>query len=71
MADLQTLTPREHEVLDLVVAGQSSREGGSSLGISTRTFEVHRAHILRKLAARSTADLVRIALQAGREAAHG
>ena len=56
------LTPREHEVLALITGGASNREGGRRMGISTRTFEVHRAHIMEKLGARNTADLVRIAL---------
>jgi DNA-binding CsgD family transcriptional regulator len=56
------LTPREHEVLALITAGASNKEGGHRLGISTRTFEVHRAHLMGKLGARNAADLVRIAL---------
>ena len=56
------LTPREHEVLDLIVGGASNKEGGYRLGISTRTFEVHRAHIMEKLGAKNAADLVRMAL---------
>lgn len=56
------LTHREREVLDLITAGASNKEGGYRLGISMRTFEVHRAHIMAKLGARNAADLVRIAL---------
>lgn len=56
------LTPREHEVLALITGGASNKEGGHRLGISTRTFEVHRAHLMRKLGARNAADLVRIVL---------
>jgi len=56
------LTPREREVLAQITAGTSNKEGGHRLGISTRTFEVHRAHIMEKLGARNAADLVRIAL---------
>lgn len=56
------LTQREREVLDLITAGASNKEGGYRLGISMRTFEVHRAHIMAKLGARNAADLVRIAL---------
>ena len=56
------LTPREQEVLSLITGGASNREGGRRMGISTRTFEVHRAHIMEKLGAKNTADLVRIAL---------
>jgi DNA-binding CsgD family transcriptional regulator len=59
---LHLLTPREQEVLALVTRGASSREGGLHLGISKRTFEVHRGHIMRKCGARNAADLVRMAL---------
>ncbi len=58
----QLLTPREREVLALITSGTSNKEGGHLLGISTRTFEVHRAHIMAKLGARNAADLVRVAL---------
>jgi DNA-binding CsgD family transcriptional regulator len=61
-ANHHLLTPREHEVLALITAGSSNKEGGHRLGISTRTFEVHRAHLMGKLGARNAADLVRIAL---------
>jgi DNA-binding CsgD family transcriptional regulator len=53
------LTPREHEVLALVTGGSSNKEGGYRLGISTRTFEAHRAHLMGKLGARNAADLIR------------
>ncbi len=56
------LTPREREVLGLIVGGASNKEGGHRLEISTRTFEVHRAHIMKKLRAKNAADLVRMAL---------
>jgi len=56
------LTPRECVVLDLIVDGSSNKEGAHRLGIATRTFEVHRAHIMEKLGARNAADLVRMAL---------
>jgi DNA-binding CsgD family transcriptional regulator len=57
-----TLTPRERQVLAQITAGTSNKEGGQHLGISTRTFEVHRAHIMEKLGAKNAADLVRIVL---------
>jgi DNA-binding CsgD family transcriptional regulator len=56
------LTPREHEVLAQIVQGASNKEGGHRLGITRRTFEVHRAHIMAKLGAKNAADLVRRAL---------
>jgi DNA-binding CsgD family transcriptional regulator len=61
-ASYPRLTPREHEVLALIAAGASNKEGGHRLGISTRTFEAHRAHLMGKLGARNAADLVRIVL---------
>jgi len=56
------LTPREQEVLKLITEGDSNKVGGHRLGISSRTFEVHRAHVMRKLGARNASELVRIAL---------
>ena len=61
-ARLERLTPREREVLELVVAGCSSRAIGDRLGISVRTVENHRAHVMEKMQAASTAQLIRIAL---------
>jgi DNA-binding NarL/FixJ family response regulator len=58
----QSLTPREQEVLALITSGCSNKEGGHRLGISTRTFEAHRAHLMAKLGAKNLADLVRKAL---------
>ena len=56
------LTPREREVLALITEGTSNKVGGPRLGISKRTFEVHRANIMEKLGAKNAADLVRMAL---------
>ena len=58
----RVLTPREREVLGLIISGASNKEGAHQLGITTRTFEVHRAHIREKLGAKNAADLVRMAL---------
>ncbi len=59
---LSRLTPRELEVLSVITDGKSNKQGEYSLGISTRTFEVHRARIMVKLGAKNAADLVRMAL---------
>jgi len=59
------LTPREIEVLALVANGASNKEAGRRLGISPRTIESHRAHIMHKVGARNAADLVRIVLGGG------
>ena len=56
------LTRREWEVALLIAEGASNKEAGRRLGISPRTVELHRAHIMEKLGARNAADLVRIVL---------
>jgi DNA-binding NarL/FixJ family response regulator len=53
------LTPREEEVLRLVSRGHSNKEGAALMKISHRTFECHRAEVMRKLGARNAAELVR------------
>jgi len=58
----QALTDREHEVLEAIIAGETSKVAARRFGISPRTMEVHRAHILAKCGARNTADLLRIVL---------
>ena len=59
------LTQREQQVPALVVDGCTNKAIGRELGISHRTVEVHRAHLMEKLGARGTADLVRLALGSG------
>ena len=56
------LTRREREVLSLISAGHSNKQGALQMRISPRTFESHRAEAMRKLGARNTAELVRSAL---------
>jgi DNA-binding CsgD family transcriptional regulator len=58
----ELLTPREREVLLHVSQGCSNKQGAIRLKIGSRTFESHRARLMRKLGARNTADLVRMAL---------
>jgi two-component system response regulator FixJ len=62
---LATLTTREREVLNLVVAGKANKEIASALGVSPKTVEVHRAHVMSKMCADSLAELIRITLLAG------
>jgi two-component system response regulator FixJ len=62
---LALLTPRERHVLDQLVAGRSNKIAAYELGISPRTIEIHRAHIMDKMNARSLSDLVRISIAAG------
>jgi len=57
------LTGREREVLQLLAEGKSNKEVASTLGISTRTAETHRADIMRKLHLKSLSDLVRYAFE--------
>ena len=64
-ARLLMLTEREREVMQLLVDGKINKVIAAQLGISTRTVEAHRAHIMEKLQAKSLSDVVRIALQAG------
>lgn len=58
-----TLTPRETEVMQHVVAGRHNREIAAELGISPRTVEVHKARMMDKLGVGSVAELVRLNLQ--------
>jgi FixJ family two-component response regulator len=57
---LSTLTPREFEVLPLIVDGQSNKVIARKLGISYRTIEVHRARILHKTGVKSYLELARL-----------
>lgn len=59
------LTAREREVFHLMIEGLSSKEIARKLVISTKTVENHRAHVLEKLKARNTADVVRYAMRKG------
>ena len=61
-AGQRPLTKREREVLSLISEGYSNKQGALRMTISPRTFESHRAEAMRKLGARNTADLVRLAL---------
>jgi len=61
-ATAHVLTGREREVLQLLAEGKSNKEVASTLGISTRTAETHRADIMRKLHLKSLSDLVRYAI---------
>lgn len=62
-ARLAMLTEREHEVMMLAVAGQTSKEIAQRLDISYRTVEIHRAHIMQKTGTSSMLELARITSQ--------
>ncbi|HKQ12701.1 MAG TPA: response regulator transcription factor [Steroidobacteraceae bacterium] len=71
LADLkareQSLTPREREVLVLVVDGKANKVIAIDLGLSERTVEIHRANVMEKMGARSVAHLVKMHLMLGGE----
>jgi FixJ family two-component response regulator len=58
---LAALTPRERDVLPLVVSGLLNKQVAAELGISEATVEIHRSKVMQKMHAASLADLVRIA----------
>ena len=72
LADLkareESLTPREREVLVLVVDGKANKVIAIDLGLSERTVEIHRANVMEKMGARSVAHLVKMHLMLGGEA---
>jgi two-component system response regulator FixJ len=65
MERLESLTPREREVLELLVIGHPNKVIAHRLDISPRTVEIHRAHVMEKMKAKSLPELVRTAMQAG------
>jgi FixJ family two-component response regulator len=60
-AHLASLTPREREIMALVASGLMSKQIAAQIHLSEITVKVHRSHIMKKMAARSVADLVRMA----------
>ena len=62
---IATLTPREHEVMLGVVAGQLNKQIAADLGTVEKTIKVHRARVMEKLRVTSVADLVRLTERAG------
>jgi two-component system response regulator FixJ len=61
---IATLTPREAEVMQLVTEGKANKVVAADLGVSQRTVEIHRAHVMEKMGAGSLAELVRMVLDA-------
>jgi len=68
---LATLTHREREVLQYVIAGRLNKQIAASLGTVEKTVKVHRGRMMSKLGVKSVADLVRLADKAGIVPAHG
>jgi FixJ family two-component response regulator len=67
---LAHLTPREREVMELLLAGKTSKEIAATLGVSVRTVEGHRRVVLSKTNVSSAAQLVRVVLSVRRSARH-
>src|SRR5260370_4277476 len=72
-ARFESLTPREREVIGLITAGLMNKQVAGEMGVTEMTVKIHRGHIMRKMQARSLADLVRMsdALWVRRERAAG
>jgi FixJ family two-component response regulator len=66
---LQSLTPREREVLTLVTSGKPNKIMAADLGVSQRTVEIHRARVMEKMGASSLAQLVRMNMELGEHSA--
>jgi two-component system, LuxR family, response regulator FixJ len=58
-----SLTDRERDVFEAIVAGDSNKAAAIRLGISPRTVEIYRANVMEKMGAKSLSELVRLALQ--------
>jgi two-component system response regulator FixJ len=69
-ARVETLSPRERQVLDALVAGRANKVIAFDLGISVRTVEVHRARMMDRLGVRQFAEAVRLAVLAKLSAAN-
>jgi two-component system response regulator FixJ len=61
---LESLTPREREVLTLIASGKANKVISVDLGVSQRTIEIHRARVMEKMQANSLAQLVRMTIEA-------
>lgn len=64
---LESLTPREKQVMDLVVDGAANKVIAIDLGLSERTVEIHRSKVMEKMGARSVAHLVKLQLSTSKE----
>ncbi|WP_375777638.1 response regulator transcription factor [Bradyrhizobium sp. ma5] len=60
-AAFATLTPRERQIMSLVTAGLMNKQVAAEIGVAEITVKIHRGHIMRKMAAKSLPDLVRMA----------
>ncbi|MGX1333985.1 FixJ family two-component response regulator [Bradyrhizobium elkanii] len=64
-AAFATLTPRERQIMSLVTAGLMNKQVAAEIGVAEITVKIHRGHIMRKMAAKSLPDLVRMAQMLG------
>src|SRR4029079_3293901 len=62
---VSTLTPREREVLEYVVAGKLNKQIAGELGTVEQTVKIHRAHVMQKMKVQSVAELVRLTQRCG------
>jgi two-component system, LuxR family, response regulator FixJ len=62
MHRLESLTPRERQVMNMIVEGSANKVIAIDLGLSERTVEIHRAKVMEKMGARSVAHLVKMHL---------
>lgn len=60
---IATLTPRERQVMEMVVNGMANKQVAAELGLSEKTIEVHRKHVMDKMQAGNVADLIRMAMR--------
>lgn len=60
---LEILSPREHEIMRLVVEGKTSREIAGKLAISSKTVDTYRSRLMRKIKVKNVAGLIKFAIQ--------
>ena len=70
-ARIGKLTPREREVFELVIRGQTNKQAGNALGVTERTVKAHRHRVMEKMQVQSLVELVSLAERAGILAARG